>query len=159
MADQKPHSSNTSKIALSIDVAAEHLVCADLILSGYSAFLTGQGMPYDIALDVNGRLIRIQVKSTLKPKQTPNRPGSGLSYMFHPRRAGKGQKRVIKNDEFEIIAFVALDIRAIAYIVMNDKVQQSVNLRIPECASTHGNKRHGNINTHPISKALKELSL
>ena len=44
--------------------AAEHLVVADLILSGYRAFLTEQGLPYDVVLDCGEKLYRLQVKAT-----------------------------------------------------------------------------------------------
>ena len=48
---------------LAAGTAAEHLVCADLLLCGYRAFLADQNCAYDIAVDVAGRLIRIQVKA------------------------------------------------------------------------------------------------
>jgi hypothetical protein len=31
--------------------AAEHLVCADLLMKGYNAFLSAQGLPYDVVID------------------------------------------------------------------------------------------------------------
>lgn len=36
---------------LQIGKAAEHLVCCDLILQGYNAFLTDQGVPFDIVVE------------------------------------------------------------------------------------------------------------
>ena len=41
---------------LEVGKAAEHLVCADLITSGYRAFLSDQGLPYDILVDIDGRV-------------------------------------------------------------------------------------------------------
>ena len=35
---------------LELGKAAEHLVVADLILSGYRAYLTEQGLPYDVVV-------------------------------------------------------------------------------------------------------------
>ena len=49
--------------ALEIGKAAEHLVCADLIIQGYRAYLSDQGLPYDAVVDVSGHLIRVQIKS------------------------------------------------------------------------------------------------
>jgi hypothetical protein len=150
--------SELSSRALEIGKAAEHLVCADLILSGYRAFLADQGIPYDVVCDIDGRLIRIQVKSTMKPKPVPDRSKSGNSYQFHLKHAGHGAKRIISTTDFDIVALVAIDIRKIAYLVMADKVLQTLFLRIPGDASTHGNKRLNNIDKYPIQRALSELS-
>ena len=46
---------------LQIGKAGEHLACFDLISQGYHAFLSDQGLPYDIVLDIDGELRRIQV--------------------------------------------------------------------------------------------------
>lgn len=149
-------SGTTPERALEIGKAAEHLVCADLILSGFRAFLTDQGLPYDVVVDLSGRLIRIQVKATAAPRPVPGRPGSTRAYMFHCRRAGRGASRIIGNDEFEILALVALDCRVVAYIPIDDRVRQTVHLRIPGAAKTHGNRRHGNIDEFPFAAAIAE---
>ena len=49
---------------LAAGTAAEHLVCADLLLQGYVAYLTDQNAAYDIVADKDGHLIRVQVKAT-----------------------------------------------------------------------------------------------
>lgn len=151
------HSSASSR-ALEIGKAAEHIVCADLILQGHRAFLVDQGLPYDVVFDHGGRLLRVQVKSTTRPRPTPGRPGSGPSYMFHVRRAGKGNRRIINNDEFDVLALVALDIRVVAYVTMGEKVLQTIHLRCPDNASTHANKRNRNIDQYPIADLLRGLS-
>ena len=144
---------------LEIGKAAEHLVCADLILSGYRAFLSDQGLPYDVVFDVGGRLLRVQVKSSSRPRPVPGRPASAPSYMFNVRRAGKGGKRRIGNSEFELLALVALDIRVVAYLPISEKVLQTVHLRVPENASGHGNRGRGNVDEFPVGQALAELGL
>ena len=53
---------------LEIGKAAEHLVCYDLLLKGYNAFLSDQGLPYDIIVDLGSRILRVQVKGTRRPK-------------------------------------------------------------------------------------------
>lgn len=146
---------------LEIGKAAEHLVCADLILAGHRAFLSDQGLPYDVVFDHDGKLLRVQVKSSSRPRPVPNRPGPS-SYMFHIRRAGKGAKRIIRNDEFDILALVALDIRAIAYRSITDRVLQTIHLRMPgEYSKFYGakKKRNGSIDSYPINAALKEMGL
>lgn len=154
IAPRKHRASPTAHRALEIGKAAEHLICADLILQGHRAFLVDQGLPYDVVFDHGGRLFRVQVKSTLCPRPTPNRPGSGLSYMFQIRRAGKGNQRIIGNDEFDILALVALDIRTVAYLAIDDRVRQTINLRTPNNNSIHANKRLGNVDQYPIADLL-----
>lgn len=108
--------------------AAEHLVCADLLLQGFTAFLTDQVCAYDIAADVAGRLIRIQVKSTRTPRAIPQRVGHYPAYMWHVRRAGKGGARIYGDSDFDILALVALDTRQIAYMPPS-RLRQTVHIR------------------------------
>ena len=146
--------------ALEVGKAAEHLVCADLILSGYRAFLTDQGLPYDVVIDVSGRLVRLQVKATAAPKPVPRRTHTP-KYQWHVRRAGKGGKRIIGNNEFEILALVALDIRVVAYIPISDQVRQIVHLRPPGIGIAIVRTRaHVNrcVDEYPIQSALEELT-
>ena len=109
---------------LEIGKAAEHLVCADLIMSGYRAFLSDQGLPYDILVDIGGSLLRVQVKSTRKPKNHDPKTRSTPGYFFHLRRAGKGGRRRYPENAFDLYALVALDRNAIAYL-------PAVDLRVP----------------------------
>ncbi len=146
--------------ALEVGKAAEHLVCADLILQGHRAYLSDQGLPYDVVVDVDGRLLRVQVKATACPKIVPKRI-CPPKYQWNVRRAGKGAKRIIGNDEFEILALVALDIRTIAYIPINDKVLQTVHLRQSGIKNKIQRKIanvNGCIDEYPFADAIKELS-
>jgi len=84
--------------------AGEYLVCADLIVKGYVAFPSEQGLPFDVVLDVEGRLLRVQVKTTrrLRPLVQRKRPIS--AYQFNIKRCGKGNKKMITDycgKEFE----------------------------------------------------------
>ena len=92
--------------------AAEHFVCYDLARRGlFAANNPFEGGPYDIIADHNGRLIRVQVKSTAeayvadrvqgKKKWTVN------AYKFHVKP--NQLKRC------DLVAFVALDIETIIY--------------------------------------------
>lgn len=111
--------------------AGEYLVLADLLLKGWVAYPTSQGVPYDIAVDVGDRIIRVQVKSTRMPKspETLNR-GTPL-YVFHTRRAGKGGRRRYSNTDFDMLALVALDRRLIAYYALADSRHHSMAIRVP----------------------------
>lgn len=116
---------------LEVGKAAEHLVCADLIMSGYRAFLSDQGLPYDILVDVDGALLRVQVKSTRKPKNHDPRTRSTPGYFSHLRRAGKGGRRRYPENAFDLYALVALDRQTIAYLPAVDCSNQTIALCVP----------------------------
>lgn len=102
---------------LAAGIAAEHLVCADLLLAGRRAFLTDQNCPYDVAVEASGRLVRIQVKATRQPRTIPQRTTNHRAgYLFQIRRGGKGGQRRYGVTEFDMVALVALDARRIAYM-------------------------------------------
>ena len=100
---------------MEIGRAGEYLVMADLLLNGWVAYPTSQGVPYDIAVDIGDRVLRVQVKATKMPK-TPASLNRGTPlYVFHTRRAGKGGRRRYSAEDFDVLALVALDRRLIAY--------------------------------------------
>src|SRR5690349_13740948 len=68
---------------LAAGTAAEHLVCANLLMLGFNAFMTDQNCAYDVAVDIAGRLVRIQVKATRKLRPIPQRMVSTPGYMWH----------------------------------------------------------------------------
>jgi hypothetical protein len=115
--------------ALDIGKAAEHLVCADLMLAGYRVFLSDQGLPYDVLVDLGDRFIRVQVKSTTRPKNA-NTQGRApnLVYVFNVRRRGKhGNGTRLDATHCDIGALVALDSRTVAYMPIAS-VAQTVSL-------------------------------
>ena len=116
---------------LQIGKAGEHLVCCDLILQGYSAFLADQGLPFDILIEKNGELKKIQVKATTKLITYGK---SKNIYRFGLRRGRLGKSR-LKEVDCDYYAFVALDIKEIAYIPMkemyarNGKLKQTMDFK------------------------------
>jgi hypothetical protein len=112
---------------LALGVAGEHLVCADLLLKGYNAFLTDQNCPYDVAVEVNGSLIRVQVKTTRTVRPIPQRKAHTPAYLFHIRRCGKGGRRSYDESDLDVMALVALDVREIAYLKLSE-AKQTVHL-------------------------------
>ena len=104
---------------LQIGKAGEHLVCCDLILQGYNAFLADQGLPFDVVVERQGELKKIQVRSTLNlytiHRKRCYTNGEQQVYRFGLRR-GKRAKYNAKEIEVDYYAFVALDIREIAYL-------------------------------------------
>jgi hypothetical protein len=143
---------------LELGKAAEHLVVADLILSGYRAYLTEQGLPYDAVLDDNGRLYRIQVKASRDPKKMPQHGAVGTGYLYHVRRAGKGGSRLYGDDEFDILALVGMDIRVVAYLPFERRVLQSIYLRPPGQHNRVNAGRTRTIDQFPIENALTALT-
>ena len=116
---------------LSVGLAAEHLVCADLLLRGYRAFLAGQHCPYDVVVEIGaGRVIRLQVKSTRLPRSPSTKNNRSTAYLFFVRRAGRGGRREYGDGEFDAVALVALDIRRIAYMRLAG-LASTQQIRIP----------------------------
>jgi hypothetical protein len=105
---------------LQIGKAGEYLVCADLILKGYVAYPSEQGLPYDVVADLDDRLIKIQVKTTRSVRPIPQRKKYTPAYLFHITRCGKHGKKKYSDKDFDVMALVALDTRKIAYIKMSE---------------------------------------
>ena len=113
---------------LAAGTAAEHLVCAELLMAGYNAFMADQNCAYDVAVDINGQLIRIQVKATRQQRAIPQRENHVAAYMWHVRRAGKGGRRVYAANDFDMLALVALDCKRIAYAPPSE-LKQTIHIR------------------------------
>jgi len=99
--------------------AGEFLVCADLLLQGYVAYLTEQGLHYDLVVDCIGRLFRIQVKTTRTYRSVPQRIKHTPAYLFNVRRCGKSGRGRYETSDLDIMALVALQERIIGYIPIN----------------------------------------
>lgn len=116
---------------LQLGKAGEHLVCFDLIMQGYNAFLADQGLPFDILIEKVGQLKKIQTKSISQLKSYGK---SKDIYRFGTRK-GKGSIARASEAEVDYYAFVALDIKKIAYIpikemlVKNNKVKQTMDFK------------------------------
>lgn len=117
---------------LQIGKAGEYLVCADLILNGFIAFPSEQGLPFDVVLNINGRLLKVQVKTTRAAKSIPQRKTDIPAYIFHIGNNGKQNRRKrYGSNEVDIFALVALDTKRICYLPYFD-TQTTMNFRVPE---------------------------
>lgn len=114
---------------LQIGKAGEYLVCADLILKGHVAYLSEQGLSYDVVADVGDKLVRIQVKTTQRPIIKPRTDYQTSLYLFAVRRCGKGGRKKLSNSDADVIACVALDSRIIGYIPIK-KTTTSMTFRV-----------------------------
>lgn len=137
--------------------AAEHIVCADLILKGYRAYLSDQALPYDVVLDHDGKLYRVQVKGTLVVKNaSASRRQPRMAYVWAVRRRGSGGRRHLDESHCDLIALVALDIRAVAYFPVSS-CGQTVALDAPgkQAPIKGGRKTWGkSVDQFPIERAL-----
>jgi len=145
---------------LQIGKAGEHLVCCDLILQGYNAFLADQGLPYDVLVDINGEIKKIQVKTTTK--LVSNKKTKDI-YRFGLRR-GKGGKGRLKEVDCDYYAFVALDIKSIAYIPMkemyarNKKLKQTMDFKSKNIKYTGRVYANGTIRKPEWGKYLQDFN-
>ncbi len=137
---------------LNIGIIGEHLVLADLMLHGYDAFATAQGMNYDVVLDLGGRLIKLQVKTTQKFRLIKQR--SNPIYFFHLRRHGKSGYKFYKKGDFDGYALVVLDKKLVFYIAFNDCKSNSVCVR-DKAIDYSGNRGGG----RPSELYYQELTL
>lgn len=97
--------------------AGEYLVCADLIFKGHTAFLSEQGLPFDVIADVGGRLLRVQVKTTRETRPVPQRKETHTpAYLYHIKRCGKRGQAAYADGDVDLFALVALDTRDIGYL-------------------------------------------
>lgn len=120
---------------LQIGKAGEYLVCADLILNGFVAFPSEQGLPFDIVLEYKNKLIKVQVKTTRKSKSIAQRKTEIPAYTFHigvnGNSKGKSRRVFYSKDHVDLFALVALDTKRIAYLPHFD-TQTTMNFRVPE---------------------------
>ena len=121
---------------LQIGKAGEYLVCADLIIKGFVAFPSEQGLPYDVLLDNGRKLIRIQVKTCEKPRILLQRRSETLVYQYNIKRHGKNNTKRYSDDEVDIFALVALDQRTVGYLNCSD-TRETLNFRVDKLRGTY----------------------
>lgn len=144
--------------AMDIGKAAEHLVCADLILEGHRCFLSDQGLPYDLLVDAAGRIVRVQVKATCFARNV-NASGRNerIAYSWSVRRRGRDKRGApLSADHCDVVALVALDIRAVAYFAQPE-CGQTMQLLAPGGAHRQGGKAPrwtGTVDSYPFEAAL-----
>jgi hypothetical protein len=87
-------------------------------------------------LNIEGKLLKVQVKTTRNSKHIPQRKTDISAYIFHIGINGSGkngrQRRTkYDNNQVDIFALVALDTKRIAYIPYFN-TQTTMNFRVPE---------------------------
>ena len=126
---------------LQIGKAGEYLVCADLIMKGFIAFPSEQGLPYDVLLDNGDRLLKVQVKTTEKQRLiTQERANPVPVYSFSIKRAGNGGKTRYGLDEIDLFALVCLDTMSIGYL-KNSEMPTTINIRVDELKGSYRDEK------------------
>lgn len=138
--------------------AGEHLVCADILARGYECFIAEGRLPYDVVADICGRMVRIQVKTTSGIKACPQRKNHTPVYMWNARKFGKGSRHSYAETDADLVAYVALDRKLIAYRT-SERIAQSTVLRIADYRDRYYGKTGQFVEDFPFEKAVAELGL
>lgn len=114
---------------------AEFLVAADLSLAGHLCSVAAEGLPYDVLVDMDGRIVRVQVKSTARSR-AGNTPNAMDRYEFEVLRSGgkAGKDQRIKSryiSGVDVFALVAVDLRLVIYRSAVD-VPRNIRIRAPK---------------------------
>lgn len=132
---------------LQIGKAGEYLVCADLILNGHIAFLSEQGLPFDVIFEYKGRLLKVQVKTTRGPKSIPQRKSDIPAYIFHVGNNGKmNRRKKYESNQVDLFALVALDTKSVIYLPYFD-TQTTMNFRVPSFRGQYHDEQGGKLKT------------
>jgi len=105
----------------------EHICVAKIKKLGYNASIVHMKAA-DIIMDVNGTLLRVQVKSSrLKTQRDGNRYKTG--YQFSTAHGSKF-KTPITSKDCDIIAFVAFEIERILFMHISVHNQETLSKRL-----------------------------
>lgn len=117
--------------------AGEHLVCYDLLIKGYEAFIVSDSAsPFDIILQYNNKLLKLQTKSTSIRRYNSTNKRQPVKqdipcYYFNVGICGYECKARYRDTDVDIYCFVSLETKDVAYI-KNIGQNGSVCFRIPE---------------------------
>lgn len=146
----------TGSTANIVGRAGEFLVCAELAIAGYECFLAEGRLPYDVIADVNGKIVRIQVKTTTGVKPCPQRKNYTPVYTFSARHVGKMRRKGYEPGQADLVAYVALDRRIVAFMPA-EKIAQSTVLRLREYEGLYQSRSGMFIEDYPLRAALDAI--
>jgi DNA-binding CsgD family transcriptional regulator len=104
-----------------IGLAGQYLACCDLITKGLVAYPVAEGLPYDLIIDGIHSILKVQVKTCWRPVSGKGESVINKNYTFNFQH-GRGKYVVgrYSEDEADIFALVALDIRKVGYVRVKD---------------------------------------
>ena len=116
---------------LQIGKAGEYLVCCDLIMKGFIAFPSEQGLPYDVLLDTGKKILKVQVKTTSGVRVVPQRKTESKMYIFNVKKHGKNNLKRYSKKEVDLFAIVSLATMQAGYLITDD-MPETINVRADE---------------------------
>jgi len=140
---------------LQIGKAGEYIVCADIILKGMIAFISEQGLPYDIIIDTGKKLLKCQVKTTTEPRIISQRKIKSKAYIFNIKRHGKGNTRIYHENEVDIFALVCLDTKMVGYL-KNSEMPCTINIRVDSFRGSYYDEK-GLIDYQKVKELFKTI--
>ncbi len=135
---------------LQIGKAGEYLTCYDMIMKDCIAYLSEQGLPYDVVIDTGSKLLKCQVKTTERPRVIPQRNKETLAYIFNVKRHGKNGTKRYDENEIDIFALVCLDNKDVGYI-KNERMPDTLNLRVDQLRGQYHDEK-GIVNFENVMK-------
>jgi hypothetical protein len=104
-----------------IGLAGQYLTCCDLITKGLVAYPVAEGLPYDLVIDGINNFLKVQVKTCWQSASRKGEPSVNKIYTFNFQH-GRGKYKIGRygKDEADIFALVALDIRKVGYVKVED---------------------------------------
>ena len=121
--------------------AGEYLVCADLILAGYVAFPSEQGLSFDVVVEVGGQLAKVQVKTTRTVRSVPQRKTHHPGYLFYVKKMGKNGTKQYEPGAVDIFALVAIDSKEIGYLAAT-AIKRTMVFRSPFLRGNYADEGH-----------------
>lgn len=118
---------------LELGKCGEYYSIYEIIKQGKIAFLSDQGLPYDIIVDHNGYLLKGQVKSTIGHQNY----GKSANCLRFGTRSGKGCQRRASSDLCDFYAFVSINDKIVSFFHISElesktnigTVKQTIDLR------------------------------
>ena len=101
---------------LEMGKCGEYYAIFKLAKQGFVAYPSDQGLPYDVVVDVGGRLLRGQVKSTYGRKDY----GRMKDIYRWGTRSAKGANRPALADRCDFYAFVSISDEKIAFMATSE---------------------------------------
>ena len=153
----------TQRDVAKLGKAGEHLVCSDLLIKGYDCFISPDGSSrYDVILDTGKQMLKVQVKTTLKPrygytkKKMAEMSNFKKTYSFNVYTRGETKNTIYDACDVDIFALVSMDMKHVAYIPYTARAG-NVNFRCPQNRWHHMNER--GLILHPKIVELQKSGL
>lgn len=90
--------------------SGEYFVAFEFTVRGFDVTIAAEGLPYDLLVDIENRIVRVQVRTTGRA-----RDGRYMFSLLRCSHKGEGKSRHHTPDGIDLFAFVAADIRKVVF--------------------------------------------